>query len=117
MHPHPHQHTHPRMYVVHTWCWREVFSGPIIHLIGAPFLFRVAERTSRYEPSETDLDENEDTEFEVDEADYAPYYQRVFISGEETSSVSTLFVGELPSLCWCYIKRLRMIETEPRTCL
>ncbi|XP_042882584.1 AMP deaminase 2-like isoform X7 [Penaeus japonicus] len=47
---------------------------------------RVAERTSRYEPSETDLDENEDTEFEVDEADYAPYYQRVFISGEETSS-------------------------------
>ncbi|XP_047493302.1 AMP deaminase 2-like isoform X4 [Penaeus chinensis] len=47
---------------------------------------RVAERTSRYEPSETALDEHEAPEFEVDEADYVPYYQRVFISGEETSS-------------------------------
>ncbi|XP_068230414.1 AMP deaminase 2 isoform X4 [Palaemon carinicauda] len=50
--------------------------------------FRVTERTAgRYEPSETAADEQDGSTFELDEADYAPHYQRVFISGEETCSM------------------------------
>lgn len=49
-----------------------------------------AERHSRYEPSETAVDENDTKTFELDETDYIPHYQRVFISGEESSSVSVL---------------------------
>ncbi|XP_045600064.1 AMP deaminase 2 isoform X1 [Procambarus clarkii] len=43
------------------------------------------ERTSKYEPSETAVDEEDKKEFQLDETDYVPHYQRVFISGEETS--------------------------------
>lgn len=68
---------------------------------------RVAERTSRYEPSETALDEHEDPEFEVDEADYVPYYQRVFISGEETSSVP---VEDITKSSKLLIEALRLRE-------
>lgn len=46
------------------------------------------ERQSRYEPSETAADENDAKTFDLDEADHTPHYQRVYISGEETASVS-----------------------------
>lgn len=46
------------------------------------------ERHSRYEPSETAVDENDAKAFDLDEADHTPHYQRVYISGEETASVS-----------------------------
>ncbi|KAK8745948.1 hypothetical protein OTU49_017195 [Cherax quadricarinatus] len=43
------------------------------------------ERTSRFEPSETCLDDEDTKGFEVDETDSVPHYQRVFISGEEST--------------------------------
>ncbi|KAG7171346.1 putative AMP deaminase 2-like 2 [Homarus americanus] len=47
------------------------------------------ERAPRYEPSETAVDEEDEKGFDMDEMDYVPHYQRVFISGEETTRVST----------------------------
>ncbi|XP_063862391.1 AMP deaminase 2-like isoform X3 [Scylla paramamosain] len=46
----------------------------------------IAERHSRYEPSETAVDEDDTKTFDLDETDYIPHYQRVFISGEEASN-------------------------------
>ncbi|XP_042217847.1 AMP deaminase 2-like isoform X3 [Homarus americanus] len=43
------------------------------------------ERAPRYEPSETAVDEEDEKGFDMDEMDYVPHYQRVFISGEETT--------------------------------
>lgn len=51
-------------------------------------LCSAVERTSKYEPSETAVDEDVADVYTLDETDYTPHYQRVFISGEETSNVS-----------------------------
>ena len=40
-----------------------------------------------YEPSETVADERERLD-DIDQLDFVPHYQRVFISGEESTSVS-----------------------------
>ncbi|XP_069942134.1 AMP deaminase 2-like isoform X4 [Cherax quadricarinatus] len=54
------------------------------------------ERTSRFEPSETCLDDEDTKGFEVDETDSVPHYQRVFISGEESTRDKQEVKGKMP---------------------
>jgi AMP deaminase len=55
--------------------------------------FRVArdleDRRSQYEPSVGVMPDDGDHAFKLDEHDFVPHYQRVSISGEDTSGVST----------------------------
>jgi len=44
-------------------------------------------KSIHYEPSETNFDEEEDDAFVIDDEDTCPHYQRVYISGGETTSV------------------------------
>ncbi|XP_071547699.1 AMP deaminase 2-like [Panulirus ornatus] len=82
------------------------------------------ERTSKYEPSETAVDEEDAKVFELDEADYTPHYQRVFISGEETASdnpetkrkylldnlITSVPVEDISKSCKLLIEALRLRE-------
>lgn len=70
-------------------------------------LSAIAERHSRYEPSETAVDENDTKTFELDETDYIPHYQRVFISGEESSSVPVEDISKSSKLI---VEALRLRE-------
>lgn len=46
----------------------------------------------KYEASETAVDDSDEKVSDIDESDYTPHYQRVYISGEETTSVSVFIV-------------------------
>lgn len=72
-------------------------------------LSRVVERTStsKFEASEAAVDEQDLESFDLDEADYAPHYQRVFISGEESSNVPVEDISKSSKLL---IEALRLRE-------
>lgn len=60
-------------------------------------VFRVArdleDRRSQYEPSVGAMPDDGDHAFKLDEHDFVPHYQRVSISGEDTSGVSITAVA------------------------
>ncbi|KAG0712049.1 AMP deaminase 2 [Chionoecetes opilio] len=70
-------------------------------------LSAIVERQTRYEPSETAADENDTKPFDLDETDYVPHYQRVFISGEETASVPVEDISKSSKLL---VEALRLRE-------
>lgn len=57
------------------------------------------ERRSHYEPSLHPVPDDTDHSFKIEENDFVPHFQRVSISGEDTSGVSKNINNSAPLYC------------------
>ncbi|CAL4085550.1 unnamed protein product, partial [Meganyctiphanes norvegica] len=73
-------------------------------------------KSVHYEPSETNVDEDDDEAFDMDDEDTCPHYQRVYISGGETTSylidnlISNVPIEDMSKSSKLIIQALRLRE-------